>query len=150
MSFLCDDRGVSTTFSYILIAGISILFFSIVILTYSTVLINAPTNLAVLAQYNDVGNEVGSKIVDIYVIAPENGTLDTKLTLPDKLGGDGYSIEFTPTGTDQEIRVASLDNKREVRLTLNGVSQTVNLSGVIHKTGDSNSRDDYGIKFTSE
>lgn len=148
MSFAGDDRGVSTTFGYILTVGISVIFFSLVVLTYSSILIQSPTTLAVMGQYNDVGNEVSSKIMDIYVIAPENGTLETDLRLPGELGGEGYVIEFIPAGSDQEIRVASLDGEREVHLTLNGVNHTVSLNGMIYRSGEKGG--DYGIRFNSE
>ena len=57
--------------------------------------------------FTDIGNGVSTRIVDVYSIAPQNGTLVTQFNLPDDIGGENYFVDIEPSANqnDQDIVV---------------------------------------------
>ena len=57
--------------------------------------------------FTDIGNGVSTRIVDVYSIAPQNGTIVTNFNLPTDIGGKNYFVEIQPSSNlnDQDIVV---------------------------------------------
>ena len=126
---LKDNRGVSTLTSYIMISSIAIIFFGIVALTTTGTFIRGPSQIVMRGDFSDIGNDISTKIVDIYIVAPENGTLNTSLRMPTSVAMQEYNASVD--ANDQMIKVSALHTNTEVTVTINEIAQanTVNVKG---------------------
>ena len=121
---LFDEKAVSTTLGYILIVSIGVTFFSILMLSLNSIFYDTPKAIVTESVYNDLGNEISTKMVDIYIIAPMNGSIDTKFDIPINIANERYKIEIG-SSKDQEIIVSSLDSSNNVAISINGIGHSM-------------------------
>ena len=126
---LKDNRGVSTLTSYIMISSIAIIFFGIIALTTTGTFIRGPSQIVMRGDFSDIGNDISTNIVDIYIVAPENGTLNTSLRMPTSVAMQEYNASVDES--NQMIKVSALHTNTEVTVTINEIAQanTVNVTG---------------------
>ena len=121
---LFDEKAVSTTLGYILIVSIGVTFFSMLMLSLNSIFYDTPKAIVTESVYNDLGNEISTKMVDIYIIAPMNGSIDTKFDIPINIANERYKIEIG-SSKDQEIIVSSLDSSNNVAISINGIGHSM-------------------------
>ena len=122
---LFDEKAVSTTLGYILIVSIGVSFFSILMLSMNSIFYDTPKAIVTESVYNDIGNAISTRMVDIYIIAPMNGSIDTKFDIPINIANEGYKIEIIGSSGDQEILVSSLDSSNNVAVSINGIGHSL-------------------------
>ena len=139
----CDDTASSTVLGYIFIGSVAITFFAILMLSLNFLFTDTSRDIVTESVYNDLGNEISTKMVDIYIIAPINGSIDTKLYIPQKIANERYKIAMNRTSGDQEIIVSSLDSDNRVIVSINGIGHSVaNVTGEIYS-----GTTEHGIRF---
>ena len=126
---LKDNRGMSTLTGYVAISSIAIIFFGIIAITTTGLFVERPSKTVMRGGYSDVGNDISTKIVDVYIIAPENGTLNTSLRIPRSVARQEYEVDAYVDKSDQTIKVSALHTDIEVAVTINGIAHTVNVTG---------------------
>ena len=126
---LRDNRGVSTLTGYIVISSVAAILFGIIAITTVGTFIEQPSQIVMRRDFSDVGNEISTKIMDIYIIAPENGKLNTSLRLPLSVARQEYEVGAEAANQDQMVKVSALHTNTEVTVTINGIAQTVNVTG---------------------
>ncbi|MHC1596453.1 MAG: DUF7266 family protein [Candidatus Syntropharchaeales archaeon] len=125
-----DEEAVSTTLGYLFLSGIAMIFLAIVMVSCVNMFVDNPARVVMRTGFTDVGNEISTKIVDIYIICPDNGTLTTDITMPAEIGGEQYEVNAAiGSGQDQMIEVASDDGKVTMRMTINGIAESVSVTG---------------------
>lgn len=130
-----DNRAVSFSLEYILISSIAILFFSAILVISGSMLLDIPTDIAATQQFNDIGNDIATKMIMFYLIAPENGTLNTSLEMPTTIGGHAYTVRMsTSNTTDQRVIIAADDIDLTVSYTINGIGASIPIDGETHST----------------
>ncbi|MCC7554538.1 MAG: hypothetical protein KO254_00230 [Methanoculleus marisnigri] len=85
-----------------------LLLMVVMIFTVNAVFMEGPANNLRYHAFIDIGNGVSTRIVDLYVIAPGNGTIATKFDIPDDVAGADYFVNVGMTGpsrASQEIQV---------------------------------------------
>ncbi len=102
-----DDRGVSVVLEYILIIGILVIFLGVIVLYLNDVFIETPTRVAMKNQFQDVGNQIATKLTDIALIAPQNGYVRAKVFMPLTVGDYDYRAEFVYEGGDYLLKIRS-------------------------------------------
>ena len=128
-----DCRAVSYPLEYVIISGISILFFAIVMMTAGTMLTAAPLDVAATQQFNDVGNDISNKLIMFYLIVPEHGMMNTTLEMPQTIGGHGYTVRMsTNNTTDQTVTISADDLNVNISYTLNGIGASIPIDGETH------------------
>jgi hypothetical protein len=83
----------------------------------------------VYVAFTDIGNGVSTRIVDVYAIAPRNGTISTRFDIPDDIAGKDYFVEIGP-GTDpvdQDVMVSR--GSLETHIALAGVGASRGVAG---------------------
>jgi hypothetical protein len=87
-------------------------------------------------QFVDVGNDVTTKIIDTYLISPDNGVVETYFNIPTDIAGFTYEIGVHPVGVeDREVQVVtSQGGGISVNTTLNGAYTTINMNGTTRST----------------
>jgi len=128
-----DTHAVSFSLEYIMISSIAILFFSTVALTAGMMLTDIPTDIAATQQFNDIGNDISTKLIMFYLIAPENGTLNTSLTMPPAIGRHTYTVRMSTNGTtDQQVIIDADDIDVNISYTVNGIGASIPIDGETH------------------
>ncbi|WML67221.1 MAG: hypothetical protein METHP_00726 [Methanoregula sp. SKADARSKE-2] len=80
------------------------LFIVLLLLVNANFLENPATTLTT-SSFTDIGNGLSTRIVDIYAIAPENGTISSGFEIPDDIAGRSYCVEIGDlTGGDPSTR----------------------------------------------
>jgi hypothetical protein len=113
------------TVSYVLFSIIFMVFFMMILLSANDLLVQGPSNIVVKAEFDDIGNLMGSSITDMYLIAPENGIINTSYRIPSSIGKEPYIIDIIQNSdaADEIIEVSSSVSDKKVNVTLNGMSE---------------------------
>jgi hypothetical protein len=84
-----------------------------------------PANTLRYHAFTDIGNGISVRIVDIYVIAPDTGTITSKFDIPDDVAGSEYSVEVEVRSNTQMILVERGDIKAHIAIAGIGSSKAV-------------------------
>ena len=85
-SFTNSEDAVSTTLAYVLFSAIFLVLYVIILLNANDLLVKGPSNIVVNDQYRDIGNMISSTVTDMYMVAPENGYIETEYKIPAEIG----------------------------------------------------------------
>lgn len=124
-----NDSGVNLIVEYILTFIIASILFSIVLLMSNGLFIEGPQKTVSRMQFTDIGNDITTKMVDTYLIAPQKGFVYTTFDIPSTVAGKSYMARVSSNSEDKEVTVYSLDNGVSITTTLNGVNSTIPVSG---------------------
>jgi hypothetical protein len=91
---LQSEKALSLLVEYVVIAGILTIFMFFIINHLNALFIDTPTKVAMKNQFEDVGNEIASELVDLALIAPENGRVRVKLHMPYAVGNYDFKAGF--------------------------------------------------------
>jgi hypothetical protein len=140
-----DESGVSHLIEYLIISGVLVILMIVTLLSLNLIFIENPTNQLSYYAFTDIGNGISTRIVDLYVIAPDYGNINTNFDIPDDVGGTGYMVDI-----ESDPDLLGLDTITTYRGSLSSV---VSLSGIGATTGVSGHTTGSGlniISYTSE
>lgn len=112
---------------YMLISGILVVLLIVIILMANSVFMERPANQVRYYAFTDIGNGISTRIVDIYLIAPENGTIETMFDIPDDVMLTPYFVDVEGSQQDQEIMVHRGDIQSLISLA--GIGATKGVTG---------------------
>jgi hypothetical protein len=115
------DAGVANLIEYVMISGVLMFLMVVMMLMVNTSIMEGPANQVSSSAFTDIGNGISTRIVDVYVTAPYNGTISTSFDIPDDVAGKEYFVEIGQgvTPTNQDVTVSRGD-----------LSSTVSLAGI--------------------
>ena len=128
--------GVTNLVEYISITGILLALLLVVLFTVNSVFMEGPGNTLKYYAFTDIGNGMSVRIVDLYVIAPFNGTISTRFILPRDVAGQDYFVRANETGAsraDQTIVVERGDIHADIYIA--GIGATKGVTGNTTSTG---------------
>lgn len=136
-----NDSGVSPVIEYIITFVVASIIFTTMLVISNGLFIEGPQKTVSQLQFTDVGNDLSAKMIDTYIIAPKDGAVSTDFDMPSSIAGRSYvvNVQNSKNAWDKEIAVSSDSGDVIMSVTLNGVSQTIPLTGstsshdVIHK-----------------
>lgn len=120
-----DDDGVSMTTEYLSITSLLVVMFVILMFVVNAGLIEGPANTLKYHSYVDIGNGVSVRMVDLYAIAPGDGTIESRFDLPDEVAGEDYEVILEGYEESQYIRVTDGSIFAEVAISGIGASRGV-------------------------
>lgn len=127
-----NDNAVSVTIEYVLLSSIFILFFFTMLLCADDLLIKNPKTMVIEEQFRDIGNMMSNTITNMYLIAPDNGVVDTQYMIPPEVGKETYVINAELAFIDQVIRINSSESDISVSVTINGIANTIPINGTAY------------------
>ena len=127
MRAIWSESAVSDLIEYFIISGMMMILIIITILTITPVAIYQPTDQLSEYAFIDIGNGVSTRIVDLYVIAPEDGNIITKFDIPDDVVGREYGV-LIESGPSGDLVSVSYSNIRRV-VPLAGIGETLGVEG---------------------
>jgi len=106
-----NNQGVSILVEYIVIAGILTIFMFFITVQLNDTFIDIPTKIVMQNQFEDIGNQITAKMVDVALVAPESGSVNVKLYMPYSIGDHDYRAGFIQSEGDYvlEIRANEID-----------------------------------------
>jgi len=125
--------GVTNLVEYISITGILLLLLIVVLFTVNDVFMQGPGDTLRYYSFTDIGNGMSVRIVDLYVIAPDQGTISTRFILPSDVGGEDYFVRANQTGVDQTIVVER--NSIHADIDIAGIGATKGVTGNTTSSG---------------
>ncbi len=111
-----NEEGVTRLMEYIIITGVLLLLMIVMMFSVNASIMEGPANKLRYHAFVDIGNGVSTRIVDLYVIAPGNGTIETKFDIPDDVAGKGYFVDVWMEGENRasqaiEVQGGSIKSK---------------------------------------
>jgi hypothetical protein len=101
-----DDAGVATMIEYVMVSGVLMGLFIVMLLLVHANFVETPVNTITYSAFTDIGNGLSTRIVDVYAIAPENGTISSNFDLPDEIGGRSYMVEISGDASGQTVDIS--------------------------------------------
>ncbi len=139
-----SEDAVSNLIEYVSISGILMFLLVVLMITVNSTIMVGPADQLSYAAFTDIGNGVSTRIVDVYVIAPYNGSILTQFDIPDDIAQKDYFVEIGSTvgSTDQVVEVSRDYIKSSISLA--GIGATKGVRG--NTTGRGMNR----ISYSSE
>ncbi len=123
-----SESGVSDLIEYFIISGMMMILIIITILTITPVAIYHPVDQLSEYAFIDIGNGVSTRIVDLYVIAPEEvGNITSKFDIPDDVVGREYEVAIESDESGDVVSVSYGNIRRVVPLA--GIGETLEVRG---------------------
>ena len=127
-----NEEGVTRLMEYIIITGVLLVLMIVMIFVVNAVLMEGPANNLRYHSFVDIGNGVSTRVVDLYVIAPGNGTIETRFDIPDDVAGADYFVsadvtETGMTGASQVIQVQGGGVQSQIAIA--GIGATKGVTG---------------------
>jgi hypothetical protein len=93
---------------YLMISAVIMALFIVMLLLVNTNIMEDPANRLIYVAFTDIGNGVSTRMVDLYAIAPANGTITTRFDIPDEIVGKGYDVTLgsDTISANQDITVS--------------------------------------------
>jgi hypothetical protein len=124
-----NEEGVTRLMEYVIVSGMLLLLMVVMMFTVNAVFMEGPADTLRYHAFVDIGNGVSTRIVDLYVTAPGNGTIATKFDIPDDVAGADYFVDVDMEGASQAIQVQG--GSIQSRVAIAGIGAT---RGVIGNT----------------
>lgn len=129
-SLIKNNHAITPTYEYLILMGTFLAWTTIFFATYASDLSYTPAKVAMEGQFQDIGNAVSSKIVDMYMVVPKaKGHMTSKFYIPEDIGGYEYKVTFQESRQDQQVYISALDFNQEILITLNGIGSSIALEG---------------------
>lgn len=131
------EEGAANLIEYIIISGVLMVLMVILVLSINPIFIEGPLYQLTYNSYTDIGNGVSTRIVDLYVIAPNEGNIHTDFDIPDDVAGRGYFVEII-SGTQGNDMLIVSGNNIESKMSLAGIGATLGVTGMTSGSGLNN------------
>jgi hypothetical protein len=118
------ESGVATLIEYVMVSGILMSLFVIMLLLVNANFMIGPANTLSYYAFTDIGNGVSTRIVEVYSIAPQNGTLVTQFDLPNDVGGENYFVDIEPSVNMNDQNIVVWRNDISSNISLSGIDLT--------------------------
>lgn len=125
---ITDEDGVENLVEYLIITGVLLVLLVITMFSVNAVFMEGPANKLTYHAFVDIGNGLSTRIVDIYVIAPGNGTIETKFDIPDDVAGQDYAVEMDDERGGDQVIVISRGTTTN-RIAIAGIGATMGVTG---------------------
>ena len=129
-----NEAAVANMIEYLMISGVTMALLIVFLLLINTNIMEDPANRLVYVAFTDIGNGVSTRMVEVYAIAPAEGTIDTKFDIPDEIVGRSYFVKvgtqqnpINPGMDDQYIQISR--GSVEARISLAGIATTKGATG---------------------
>jgi len=125
------DSGVANLIEYIMVTGVLMILLVIMMLLLNSTFMESPVNRLSYVAFTDIGNAVSTRIVDVYALAPSDGTIVTAFDIPNDVAGRDYFVQIGQGNNpiDQDVRIYR--DLADIHVSLAGIGAS---RGVIGNT----------------
>jgi hypothetical protein len=107
-NFNHQERAAANMIEYIMVSGVLMGLLMVMLLLVNSAIMEAPSNQLTYVAFTDIGNGLSTRIVDIYAIAPSDGSITSNFDIPDDVAGNDYSVIIGPgvNPVDQDVQIS--------------------------------------------
>jgi len=140
-----NEAAVANMIEYLMISGVTMALLIVFLLLINTNIMEDPANRLVYVAFTDIGNGVSTRMVEVYAIAPAEGTIDTKFDIPDEIVGRSY---FVKVGTQQNPINPGMDDQY-IQISRGSIESRISLAGIATTKGATGETTGAGINRIS-
>ena len=138
---LDEESGITSLLEFVFATKILLILFILMIFVSHAVFIEQPANTLKWHSYVDIGNGISARVVDLYLVAPNNGTITSKFDIPNDVVGYDYFVQVCDgSGTEplcreldalnpDDQRIIVTDYRIESNIALAGIGATRGVTG---------------------
>lgn len=126
---LQNESGVANLIEYIMVSGVLMGLLIVMLLLVNTNIMEGPADRLSYVAFTDIGNGISTRIVDVYAIAPRNGTIITSFDIPDEVAGKDYFVDIGPGASAADQNVQITRGLVSSQISLAGVGATRGIKG---------------------
>lgn len=119
------ESAVSSMLEYTIITAFMMVLFLTVTVASDEVFLTGPSEILRSQEYLDVANSVSVRVVDLAVLAPEEGMIECRFDLPGRVGVRPYSELIVPDTEENSIRIEVSDGEITSCAYLSGIGGSV-------------------------
>jgi hypothetical protein len=127
-----NEDAVSHLIEYIIITSVLLVLLVITMLTVNGVMIEGPVNNVLDHAFIDIGNGVSTRMVEVYIIAPNDGNISTDFDIPDEVAGRDYTVEINQSDYG---KLVIWRGSLQRTMSLSGIGATKDVSGRTTSSG---------------
>jgi hypothetical protein len=124
-----NETGAANLIEYIMVSGVLMGLLIVMLLLVNTNIMEGPADRLSYVAFTDIGNGISTRIVDVYAIAPRNGTITTSFDIPDDVAGKDYFVEIGPGASAADQNVQITRGLVSSQISLAGVGATRGIKG---------------------
>lgn len=124
-----NETGVANLIEYIMVSGVLMGLLIVMLLLVNTNIMEGPADRLSYVAFTDIGNGISTRIVDVYAIAPRNGTIITSFDIPDEVAGKDYFVDIGPGASAADQNVQITRGLVSSQISLAGVGATRGIKG---------------------
>lgn len=123
------DSGAANLIEYIMVSGVLMALLVIMLLMVNANFMETPANRLSYVAFTDIGNAISTRIVDVYALAPSDGSLSTSFDIPDDVADKDYfvTIGAGATAIDQDVEVSR--DLIQIHVSLAGIGASRGVTG---------------------
>ena len=124
-----SESGVANLIEYIMVSGVLMVLLVVMLLLVNSTFMENPANKLSYVAFTDIGNGISTRIVDVYALAPSDGSITTAFDIPDDVADRDYRVLIGPgeKPIDQEVVVTG--GITEIRISLAGIGASRGVVG---------------------
>lgn len=123
------EEGLAGLIEYLSITAILTVMVILIMFTVNAAFIEGPSETLQYHHFVDIGNGVSVRIVDLYLIAPNNGTISTKFDIPDDVANQEYTVKLDPLQTGAMQRILVTNERISSSIAIGGIGATRGVTG---------------------
>jgi hypothetical protein len=124
-----QESGVAGLTEYVMVSGILMGLLIVMMLLVNSSILETPADRLSYIAFTDIGNGISTRIVDVYAVAPRDGTISTTFDIPDDVAGKDYFVEIGEGANpvDQEVRISR--DLLITQISLSGIGASRGVAG---------------------
>ena len=115
------ESAVSSMLEYTIITAILMLLFLTVTAASDAAFLTGPSETLRSQEYQDVVTSVSMRIVDLAIVAPQDGRIECRFDLPGGVGNQPYSVHIAPGTVGSGVGIEVGDGEVTKGVTLGGI-----------------------------
>ncbi|PKL57678.1 MAG: hypothetical protein CVV34_06275 [Methanomicrobiales archaeon HGW-Methanomicrobiales-5] len=114
---------------YIMVSGVLMALLVVMLLLVNSTFMETPVNRLSYVAFTDIGNGISTRIVDVYALAPSDGSISTVFDIPDDVADKDYFVQigqgYNPA--DQDVQISR--GLTEIHVSLAGIGASRGVVG---------------------
>ena len=138
------ESGTTNLIEYVIASGVCLALLVVMLILVNSTIMESPANRLSYVAFTDIGNGISTRIVDVYALAPSDGSIVTGFDIPDDVAGKNYFVLIGKgyNSIDQDVQVSR--DLIEIHVSLAGIGASRGVTG--NTTGRGMNR----ISYSSE
>lgn len=124
-----NDDAAANMIEYIMVSSVAMGLLMVMLLLVNSTILEAPANRLSYIAFTDIGNGISTRIVDVYAIAPLEGTISTRIDIPHEVAGKVYYIEIGPGSNPVDQDVTVYRDLLSTKVALAGIGASKGVAG---------------------